>query len=329
MSQKLAVVVGLAFCSLAAHGAETQLQRLKRLAIRPLYPTISQPPSSRIKDGLWKEEDEYGIVRFTNGEKLTNEKINSAKQAAAQADSTKAEKPAAVPVSSGSIAQTGKPPVDSPNTTPSWKKSLAPGSAMAWNRADMPTANVALNSRPTPNSVIRGAGNPENLGQAPGLPAHETMTGDVEYAALSARTTPDTSLRDSVKSTVQQLPSPPPIPKHDTKHESGSVKIPDDRFTTHSLPDLIDMLQSGSSPRFRARIADELGRRGDEAAQVIPALSAALNDSSPLVRASAALAVGNIGGDSVGLQPRLTVLLQDKNPDVKMSAEIALSRLGK
>ena len=140
--------------------------------------------------------------------------------------------------------------------------------------------------------------------------------------------TPDSSLRDSVKAIPQQLPSVPSIPKHDTKRESGDVAIPDDRLTIHSLPDLIDLLQNGSSPRFRARIADELGRRGAEAEQALPALSLALNDPSSRVRASAALAMGNIGGNTIALQPLLTALLQDKNPDVKMSAETALSRLG-
>jgi hypothetical protein len=371
VSQKLAIViVGLAFSSLAAR-AETNLQRLRRLGIRPLYPTLTQPPSTRIKDGLWKEENEYGLVRYTNGEKLTNEKILSARQAAAQSDSPKAED-VAVPVSSGSIAQTDKPAAESLKTAGSWKKSLAPGtSAMTWNRMDRPSSHVALNRRPFPDSSIREAGNPENLGQAPDLPprettsagtasiqlpprttpdasvrgnpgspeqlphtpdfpSHETAIASVDYAALSARLAPDLSLRDSVKSPVQQLPSPPPLPKHETKPETADIKIPDERFTTRSLPDLIDLLRNGPSPRFRARIADELGRRGLEAEQAVPALSEALNDASSLVRASAALAIGNIGGgDSVGLQARLTALLQDKNPDVKMSAETALSRLGK
>ena len=308
VSQKNPVVVCLLFCSLVAHGAETLAERRERLIIRPLYPTLTRPPSTRIQDGLWKEEAEYGIVRYTRGEKLTNAKDG------------------------GLVVNPGAPEPSSQtktSTTTWWRRALSPGSLMSWRRTEKTSADISLIKRPAPNGSIRGGpGDPESLGPVPALPPREKATTGFDYAALRARAAPDMSLHGRVKADAQQLPEPPPIPRHVTTQEPYNGEKIDDRFTSHSLPDLIDLLKNGSSPRFRARIADELGRRGPEAANAVPALISAFGDPSSLVKASAALAVGNIGGDTSELQPLLALLLQDKNLDVKISAKTALSRLG-
>ena len=74
-----------------------------------------------------------------------------------------------------------------------------------------------------------------------------------------------------------------------------------------------------------ARAADELGKRGIEAAPAIDLLAEALDDRNSRVRASAALALGNL--DAQKSVRALISALNDSDEDVRWSAAVALGRI--
>jgi hypothetical protein len=259
-------------------------------------------------------------------------------------------------------------PLDSPYDKPSGKKeAFPPGGSMPWHEDDKTAGDFEATDRKGVAGAVKPAGTPESLGHLPAPPYHENAaatpetlptperlvpnvkvknTGQAETlgrfqglpprdasvgseeAELRARMAAEAAARAHGHGVREELPKFKPIPVRIEAPEADGDPI-DVGFAQHSLPDLIALLKSNASPRFRARIADELGRRGEEAAKAVPALLDALDDKSALVKASAVLALGNIGGDAATLRLKLTPLLQDRNPDVKMSAQTALARLGK
>lgn len=290
-------------CSVIAHFAviaclfpfagKAAAQREDPAVDAALAPLVTVPPSTRIRDGMWKGTKKFGAVKFTGNplQLLMDETRLEESEAAAKAKKASPDKKASaatVAVDTAPIAQIELPPPDPTPTSPKLKPETLPkGLSLPWKEQS--------------------------------APAGETMDA-------GKRSGPDESMRRAPVKSRESLPAIPLTPRREMPESQGDVEVDFKALSFNALPDLIKLLKH-KSPMVRARAADELGRRGDEAARAVPALIETLSDRSSRARASAALALGNIGGDAPKLRALLTPLLEDKNPDVSMSAKTALSRL--
>ncbi len=127
----------------------------------------------------------------------------------------------------------------------------------------------------------------------------------------------------------ETLPPPPPgFGERPAPETSGAdYAAAGGKNKTETLPDLIALLGDKDAAK-RARAADELGKRGADAAPAVEPLTKALKDSSPRVRASAALALGNVGAASDAAVPALVAMLRRGGEEAAWSAAIALGRIG-
>ena len=93
-----------------------------------------------------------------------------------------------------------------------------------------------------------------------------------------------------------------------------------------STPQLLDDLKEGNE-RDRIVAVRLLPDRKGDAAQVVPALIAALKDKDGDVRRSAAIALGYFGEQASAAIPALQEAEHDRDARVRESAGIALSRI--
>jgi HEAT repeat protein len=98
---------------------------------------------------------------------------------------------------------------------------------------------------------------------------------------------------------------------------------------TGAVPALIEVLQRRNAvPGVREEVAEALGRIGEPAAAIVPALIAALKDDNAMVRQKAAESLGWIGAPARAATPALLVTLKDDKEKVAGAACWSLGRLG-
>jgi HEAT repeat protein len=96
-----------------------------------------------------------------------------------------------------------------------------------------------------------------------------------------------------------------------------------------AVPALIEVLQRRKAvPGVREEAAEALGRIGEPAADIVPALIAALKDDNAVVRQQAAQALGWIGPPARAATPALLAALKDDKEKVAAMACWSLGRLG-
>ena len=93
-----------------------------------------------------------------------------------------------------------------------------------------------------------------------------------------------------------------------------------------STEDWIEALRSKDAAE-RLHAVKALGERRAQAAEVVPALTAALQDDDAFVRRDAALALGEIGASAKPAVPGLLGGLRDRNAHVRLEAAKALKRI--
>jgi HEAT repeat protein len=93
-----------------------------------------------------------------------------------------------------------------------------------------------------------------------------------------------------------------------------------------SVADLIAGLKSGDESA-RLTAIDDLGQKGEQAADAVPALMALLKDRSPLVRAHAAKSLGEIGAKARPAVPELALLISDPDETVRRKVVGALRKI--
>jgi len=93
-----------------------------------------------------------------------------------------------------------------------------------------------------------------------------------------------------------------------------------------TVAELIAGLKSPDEPK-RLDAIDQLGHKGEKAAEAVPALTALLKDSSPKVRAYTALTLGEIGAAAKPAVPALVLLVADSDKMVRLKALGALGRI--
>ena len=93
-----------------------------------------------------------------------------------------------------------------------------------------------------------------------------------------------------------------------------------------STDDCLKALRSKDSTE-RLRAINALGERRAQAAEVVPALTAALQDDDAFVRRDAALALGEMGAGAKSAVPALLAALRDRNAHVRQETVKALKRI--
>jgi hypothetical protein len=173
-----------------------------------------------------------------------------------------------------------------------------------------------------------GLGPPQTLPPGAPLANREEPPSEADLLAASPRAAPTPALTSPAPTASREtLPPGAPAPaRADSERpaagfqeDAGSPKPDSD-----PIPSLIAQLKA-VDPRVRARAADELGKRGAQAAPALPALRRELKDKVGRVRASAALALGNLG-DAAAIGD-LARAAKDANEDVRWSAAVALGRI--
>jgi HEAT repeat protein len=86
-----------------------------------------------------------------------------------------------------------------------------------------------------------------------------------------------------------------------------------------TLADLLAALKTKQGP-VRVAVIDQLGAKGAQAAQAVPALADLLKDKSATVRAHAADALGKIGPAAKSAGPALAALIDDPDKTVRLQA---------
>lgn len=92
--------------------------------------------------------------------------------------------------------------------------------------------------------------------------------------------------------------------------------------TSHWLEQL-----KASEPLRRIEAVHTLQERKEDADQVVPALTEALQDENTYVRRDAARALGSFGAAANSAIPALRAARRDREPSVRKAADIALSRI--
>ncbi|HEY7310702.1 MAG TPA: HEAT repeat domain-containing protein [Gemmataceae bacterium] len=88
----------------------------------------------------------------------------------------------------------------------------------------------------------------------------------------------------------------------------------------------IEQLKAADS-RTRIEVVHTLQERKTDAAEVVPALTATLQDDNTYVRRDAARALGSFGAEATSAIPALQAARRDREPSVRKAADIALSRI--
>jgi HEAT repeat protein len=94
----------------------------------------------------------------------------------------------------------------------------------------------------------------------------------------------------------------------------------------YSLEELLGKLKD-NDPGIRYWAARELGRRGAQAKDAVPALTEALKDQDKNVRMGGAYALGDVGPDAKAAIPALQRALKDPAGEVRQGAAYALQRI--
>jgi HEAT repeat protein len=94
----------------------------------------------------------------------------------------------------------------------------------------------------------------------------------------------------------------------------------------YSLEELLGKLKD-NDPGIRYWAARELGHRGAQAKDTVPALTEALKDKDSNVRLGGAYALGEIGADAKAAIPALQRALKDPAEAVRKGAAYALQRI--
>jgi HEAT repeat protein len=101
----------------------------------------------------------------------------------------------------------------------------------------------------------------------------------------------------------------------------GKTRKPD-----YSFEELLGKLKD-NDPGVRYWAARELGHRGAQAKEAVPALTEALKDQDKNVRMGGAYALGEVGPDAKAAIPALQRALKDPAEAVRKGAAYALQRI--
>jgi HEAT repeat protein len=93
-----------------------------------------------------------------------------------------------------------------------------------------------------------------------------------------------------------------------------------------STADLVRQMQAGDASQ-RLEVIRELGRRGEPAEEVVPALAEALKDGNAFVRRDAATTLGRLGAAARPAVPALLVARRDRERSVRRAADAALKQI--